>query len=50
MIVGLLKVRPGRRPAMAGADRMTIVRVVREVLLEGHADVVRESVRWVPSS
>src|SRR6266480_4304568 len=32
---------------MAGADRMTIEQVVREVLLEDHADVVRESVRWV---
>src|SRR5436853_5920843 len=32
---------------MAGADRMTIEQVVRKVLLEDHADVVRESVRWV---
>src|SRR5438874_13288275 len=32
---------------MAGADRMTVEQVVREVLLEDHADVVRESVRWV---
>jgi hypothetical protein len=47
MIVGLLKVRRRRRPAMAGADRMTIEQVVRQVLTEDHADVVRESVRWV---
>ena len=32
---------------MAGVDRMTIEEVVRKVLLEDHADVVRESVRWV---
>jgi putative transposase len=32
---------------MAGADRMTIEQVVREVLVEDHADVIRESVRWV---
>src|SRR5947209_5621275 len=32
---------------MAGADRMTIEQVVRKVLLVDHADVVRESVRWV---
>jgi putative transposase len=32
---------------MAGADRMTIEQVVRKVLLDDHADVVRESVRWV---
>src|SRR5947199_4604570 len=32
---------------MAGVDRMTIEQVVRKVLLEDHADVVRESVRWV---
>ncbi len=32
---------------MAGVDRMTIEEVVRRVLLEDHADVVRESVRWV---
>jgi putative transposase len=47
MIVGLLKVRRRRRPAMAGMDRMTIEEVVRKVLLEDRADVVRESVRWV---
>lgn len=32
---------------MAGADRMTLEQVVRKVLLEDHADVVRESVRRV---
>jgi putative transposase len=36
-----------RLAAMAGMDRMTIEEVVRKVLLEDHADVVRESVRWV---
>ena len=32
---------------MAGADRMTIEEVVREVLREEHADVIREAVRAV---
>ena len=32
---------------MAGADRMTIEEVVRKVLLEEHADVIRESVKAV---
>ena len=32
---------------MAGADRMTIEQVVRQVLVEDHADVIRESVRFV---
>ena len=32
---------------MAGADRMTIEQVVKKVLVEDHADVIRESVRWV---
>ena len=32
---------------MAGVDRMTIEEVVRKVLVEDHADVIRESVRWV---
>jgi putative transposase len=47
IIVGLLKVRLRRRPAMAGVDRMTIEEVVRMVLVEDHADVIRGSVRWV---
>ena len=32
---------------MAGAERMTIEEVVRKVLREEHADVIRESVRLV---
>ena len=32
---------------MAGAERMTIEEVVREVLRDEHADVIRESVRAV---
>ena len=32
---------------MAGVDRMTIEQVVRKVLVEDHADVIRESVRFV---
>ena len=32
---------------MAGADRMTIEEVVREVLLDEHADVIREAVKAV---
>jgi putative transposase len=32
---------------VAGVDRMTIVEVVREVLRDEHADVIRESVRLV---
>ena len=32
---------------MAGVDRMTIEEVVRKVLVEDHADVIRDSVRWV---
>src|SRR5689334_3136633 len=47
MIVGLLKVRRKGAPAMAGADRMTIEEVVRKVLLDEHADVIREAVKAV---
>src|SRR5215218_9337057 len=36
-----------RRPAMAGPNRMAIEEVVRKVLREEHADVIRDSVRWV---
>jgi hypothetical protein len=36
-----------RRPAMAGQDRMTIEEVVRKVLSDEHADVIRESVKTV---
>jgi hypothetical protein len=32
---------------MAGQDRMTIAEVVREVLRDQHADMIRESVRAV---
>jgi hypothetical protein len=32
---------------MAGRDRMTIEEVVRQVLRDEHADVIRESVRVV---
>lgn len=32
---------------MAGGDRMTIEEVVRQVLRDEHADVIRESVRAV---
>src|SRR4051794_1686022 len=47
MIVGLLKVRRKEAPAMAGADRMTVEEVVRKVLLDEHADVLREAVKAV---
>jgi hypothetical protein len=47
MIVGLLKVRRKEAPAMAGADRMTIEEVVRKVLLDEHAGVIREAVKAV---
>src|ERR687897_805622 len=46
-IVGLLKVRRKEAPAMAGADRMTIEEVVRKVLLDEHADVIREAVKAI---
>jgi hypothetical protein len=36
-----------RRQAIAGAGRMTIEEVVRKVLRDEHADVIRESVRAV---
>jgi hypothetical protein len=32
---------------MAGADRMTVEEVVRKVLLDEHADVIREAARAV---
>ena len=32
---------------MAGADRMTIEEVVRKVLRDEHADVIKESIRAV---
>src|SRR3954467_4365794 len=36
-----------RRPAMAGQERMTVEEVVRKVLRDEHADVIRESVKTV---
>ena len=45
MIVGRSHGFDERRPAMAGQDRMTIEEVVRKVLRDEHADVIRESVR-----
>src|SRR5918994_1466153 len=47
MIVGLLTVRLSRRCRVAGADRMTIEEVVKKVLLDEHADVIREAVKAV---
>src|SRR5215216_1242254 len=47
MIVGLLKVRRREAPAMAGADRMTIEEVVRQVMVREHGDVVRAAVQAV---
>ena len=35
---------------MAGADRMAIEEVVRKVLVDEHADVLRESVRWLAAA
>jgi hypothetical protein len=32
---------------MAGADRLQVEEVVRKVLVDEHADVLRESVRWL---
>jgi putative transposase len=47
MIVGLLQGSTKGAPAMAGADRMTIEGVVSKVLLDEHADVIREAVRAI---
>src|SRR5213078_4394771 len=48
MIVGLSTATTRKEaPAMAGADRMTIEEVVRKVLLDEHADVIREAVKAV---
>src|SRR3954462_3658390 len=48
MIVGLFTVRLSQgRCRVAGADRMTIEEVVRQVLLDEHADVIREAVKAV---
>src|SRR4051794_38307527 len=47
MIVGLSTATTKGAPAMAGADRMTIEEVVKKVLLDEHADVIREAVKAV---
>src|SRR3954453_19343890 len=47
MIVGLLKVRRKGAPAMAGADRMTIEEVVKQVMVREHGDVVRAALEPV---
>src|SRR5213078_2966632 len=48
MIVGLSTATTRKEaPAMAGADRMTIEEVVKRVLLDEHADVIREAVKAV---
>src|SRR3954463_13151379 len=47
MIVGLSTATTKGAPAMAGADRMTIEEVVKEMLLDEHADVIREAVKAV---
>jgi putative transposase len=48
MIVGLFQqVDEGRATAMAESNSMTIEQVVREVMDDEHADVLRESVRLV---
>ena len=45
-IVGLLQGFTKER-RVAGADRMTVEEVVRKVLLDEHADVIREAVKAV---
>ncbi len=48
MLVGLAEGSTHREaPAMAGEDRMAIEEVVRKVLLDEQADVLRESVKWL---
>jgi len=48
MIVGLFQhVDEGRATAMAESNSMTIEQIVREVMDDEHADVLRESVRLV---
>src|SRR3954453_10655663 len=48
MIVGLSRATTRKEaPAMAGADRMTIEEVVKKMLLDEHADVIREAVKAV---
>jgi len=45
MIVGLLTVRLSRRCRVAGADRMTIEEVVKQVLRDEHAEAITASIR-----
>src|SRR3954447_888734 len=48
MIVGLSRAATRKgAPAMAGAKRMTIEEVVKNVLLDERADVIREAVKAV---
>src|SRR4051794_33993557 len=47
MIVGLSTATTKGAPAMAGADRMTIEEVVKKMLLDEYADVIREAVKAV---
>src|SRR3954463_16075402 len=47
MIVGLSTATTKGAPAMAGADRMTIEEVVKTMVLDEHADVIRDAVRAV---
>jgi putative transposase len=48
MIVGLSTATTRKEaPAMAGADRMTIEEVVKTMVLDEHADVIRDAVRAV---
>ena len=48
MIVGLFdEIDEGRATAMAEKSSMTVEQVVREVMADEHADVLRESVRLV---
>src|SRR5688500_5768321 len=48
MIVGLSRATTRKEaPAMAGADRMTIEEVVRQVMVQEHGDVVRAAVEAV---
>src|SRR4051794_7750491 len=48
MIVGLSRASTRKEaPAMAGADRMTIEEVVKQVLREEHGDMIREAVMAV---
>jgi hypothetical protein len=48
MIVGLSRASTRKEaPAMAGADRMTIEEVVKQVMVREHGDVVRAALEAV---